>query len=486
MSSFLTIRALHEEGTPKKTIARRLGLDVRTVRKYIRRLEAGARGPERRGPGRKLDRFDPAIRAKVEQGLSAVQIHQDLSQTAGFDASYETVKRRVRQLRPHTPEVYCRMSFRPAEEAQVDFGYVGRLRVDEVLRQVWLFVVTLCFSRYAYYELVLDQTVPTFLGALRRAFECFGGVPGRTKPDNLRSAVLISQLGERYYQQDFFDFCRHYGTVPDAARPRTPTDKGRVEREIGYVDRGCFAGRHLRSFDEACEHLARWREEVALVRVHGTTRRRPVDLFAEERPHLRLLPQTPFEVATLGRYKVRKDCHVHVGGNFYSVPYRYVGRRILVRQTETTLEILADDTCVARHPRARGKGQTLTQAEHYPSTKRLSTQEIHRRRVAAVRQAGPHTVDLLGRLRAGRWVFGDQVARLHRLVQQHGAEAVDRACARALFFDAVDGASRIETILERGLHHRPLPYDTLVTATPGPDFGRHLREYDALLATGRA
>jgi hypothetical protein len=80
---------------------------------------------------------------------------------------------------------------------------------------------------------VLDQTVPTFLGAIRRGFEDFGGAPSRLKPDNLKSAMLISALGERY-QEDFFRLCQHYGTLPDAARPMTPRDKGRTERDIGF------------------------------------------------------------------------------------------------------------------------------------------------------------------------------------------------------------------------------------------------------------
>ncbi len=83
----------------------------------------------------------------------------------------------------------------------------------EPVGRPWLFAMTLCFSRYSYYELVLDQTVPTFQGAIRRGFEDFGGAPERLKPDNLRSAVLISSLGERYYQEDFWLSCRFSGSA---------------------------------------------------------------------------------------------------------------------------------------------------------------------------------------------------------------------------------------------------------------------------------
>lgn len=487
MSTFLSVAALHEEGVPKKTIARRLGIDRRTVRKYIRRIERGAREPARAAPGSKLAPFLDAIEAKVGQGLSAVQIYQDLCGQAGFAACYETVKRAVRTLRRTEPEVYCRLHFAPGEEAQIDFGEIGTLAVEGQPRRVWLFAMTLCFSRYSYYELVLDQTVPTFLGAIRRGFEDFGGAPARLKPDNLKSAVLLSALGERYYQEDFFRLCRHYGTLPDAARPMTPTDKGRTERDIGYVKGSCFQGRSFASYEEACAWLARWRAEVALVRVHGTTRRRPVDLFTEqERAALAPLPEEPFEVTTFGLYKVRKDCHVQVLANYYSVPFPFAGSVVTVRLREHALEIFAAGECVARHARSRGRGQSVTDSRHYPPEKRTSTQQIHQRRLASVRAAGASTIAYLGRLREGPWVFGDQVARLDRLASAFGPAALERACARALHFGALDGAARVESILQRGLQDLPLESLAAPTTATRHDFGRSLGEYDALLHAERS
>jgi transposase len=481
MSSFLSIRALREEGVPKKTIARRLGIDVRTVRKYIRRIELGAQEPRRARVPQKLDPHRERIESMVQRGLSAVQIWQDLRREPSFTTSYETVKRLVRELRPVDVKVYSRLDFRPGEEAQIDFGDVGRMNVGGQQRRGHLFVMTLCFSRYAFYDLVTDQTVPTFLGAIRRGFEFFGGAPERLKPDNLRSAVLVGQLGERHYQEDFFRFCQHYGTVPDAARPATPTDKGRVERDIGYAKGNWRRGREFDDFDHALVDLHRWRDEIANVRTHGTTRRRPVDLMDEERSHLRPLPTDPFEISSWGRYKVRKDIHVHVRGNYYSVPHRLAGREVSIRTLDDKLTVFADGGIVAEHREVEGKGHTVTDPEHLPVTKRIATQEIHRRRVMLVREAGPFCAEFVGRLGSGRGVRGDQIARLARLVTTHGAENVDRACERALYYEATDSAMRIERILERGLHHRSLPHDAISTAGPDNDFGRALREYEMLL-----
>lgn len=130
------MRALYEEGVPKKRIARQLGVDHRTVRKYISRIACGASEPVRSRVASKIDPFRDMIESKVGQGLSATQIYQDLCGTAGFDACYETVKRAVRALRRTEPEVYCRMSFAPGEEAQIDFGDIGMLLVDGKRRRV--------------------------------------------------------------------------------------------------------------------------------------------------------------------------------------------------------------------------------------------------------------------------------------------------------------------------------------------------------------
>lgn len=105
MGTFLSVRALHEEGVPSKEVARRLGIDVRTVRAYLRKIEGGMTEPARVVVPRKLDRFAEVIEAKVLQGLTAVQIYQDPCREDEFAASYPTVQRRVQELRTGAPEV---------------------------------------------------------------------------------------------------------------------------------------------------------------------------------------------------------------------------------------------------------------------------------------------------------------------------------------------------------------------------------------------
>ena len=480
---FLAVKALLAEGVAKKEIARRLGIDPRTVRSWIKRIGSGRElEPRRADVPSKLEAFHGDILEAVERGRSATQIYLDLCGKPGFAASYHTVRRHANTLRVAEPDVYRRMRFAPAEEAQVDFAHVGRMDVGDGRRaNVHLLVVTLCYSRLLYAEFLLDQTVPSFLGGLRRAFEAFGGAPFRLKPDNLKSAVLLDQLGQRYYQEDFFRFCRHYGAVPDAARPATPTDKGRVERSILYVRQSFLRGRVETPLAQAKLDLAAWLKGVANVRLHGTTQRRPVDLFAEERAHLRPLPSDPYAVAVWGHYLVRKDCHVAVRGNYYSVPWRFVGQQVLVRLDETHVSALAGDERVAHHVRAVGVGHDVTDPSHYPPEKREATQEIHRRRTLRIRDAGPHATEFLGRLDQGRRVRSDEIVRLGRLLAEHGEQAFDAACRRAICFEAV-GADVVASILKQGLQKLPLPSEDAMSApSKAEEYGRPLSEYGSLL-----
>lgn len=481
---FVSIQALHQEGLSKKAIARRLGVDPRTVRKWLRRIERGAAQPRRAAVSTKLEPFAGQLEEWVRQDLSATQIYQKLCELEGFEASYPTVRRTVRALRPEPVKaVYRRMDYGPGEEAQVDFGEVGSLVVAGRMRKLYVFAMTLCWSRYAYYELVLEQTVPAFLGAIRRAFEYFGGAPRRLKPDNLKAAVLLDQLGQRYYQDDFLALCRHYGCTPDAARPATPTDKGRIERDIGYAKGNHFRGREPVCFEEEQQALSLWREQVANVRVHRSTGRRPVDMHQEEKQHLRALPPEPYEVCQVGEYKVRKDCHIAVLGNFYSVPYQLVGERVLVKVSEHSVEVFGSGCCIARHERAMGRGQSITDEKHYPPKKRLASQELHHQRLLTLRAVGPACIELLGCLRRGRYVFGEQLARLSSLLERHGAEALELACRRALHFGATESVAAVSRILERQLHRQPLPTAVAPAAQrAGSDYDRPLAEYAALLA----
>ncbi len=127
----------------------------------------------------------------LEQGVSGTAILGALRRDHGYGGSYSSVYRMMVAIAGAKPvAATIPLAFAPAEAAQVDFGAGPMLAdADGVIRRTWAFVMTLCFSRHQYVEFVWDQTVATWLGCHRRAFEWFGAVPGRLIIDNAKCAI---------------------------------------------------------------------------------------------------------------------------------------------------------------------------------------------------------------------------------------------------------------------------------------------------------
>ena len=216
--------------------------------------------------------------------------------------------------------------------------------------RTWAFVAVWPYSRYRYVEVVLDQSVPTFLSCVQNAVIAAGAVPERISVDNLAAAVLREHFHERAYQREFALFCAHYSTMPNAVRPRTPTDKGSVENGVGAVKKG-LRGRDFQSFDELQGAVGAWMHAMN-ARPNAATAKRPDDLIADERGGL--LPE-PYPIAAWSEHRVRTDCHVQVRSNFYSVPHEHVGKRVVVRVDANTVTVYVDFEAVARHERQIGR-----------------------------------------------------------------------------------------------------------------------------------
>ena len=182
--------------------------------------------------------------------------------------------------------------------------------------------MTLSYSRYMYAEITLDQTVRTFILCHINAFRFFGGVPEIVKIDNLKAAIVEADFYEPIVQRNYAAFAEHYGFLPDPCRVRMPTDKGKVESNIKYVKNNCFKGREFADLRDAQKFLSEWLQDTANIRIHGTTGKRPEEVFhAKEQLALRPLPDKEFYLTRSQTLTVRTDCHVMYEGNLYSVPY---------------------------------------------------------------------------------------------------------------------------------------------------------------------
>lgn len=433
--------------------------------------------------------YELQIEQWAAQGIPATTIHRALVEQFGFSGSYSSVRRMTQKLKSRHPNVTCILDFAPGEAAQVDFGKGPTIKdafTDEVVR-TWIFVMTLCFSRHMYAELVVNQKVDTWLACHRRAFEFFGGVAARLIIDNTKCAITRACFRDPEVQRSYGELAEGYGFLISPCPPRDPKKKGRVEAGVKYVKNGFVPLRGFRSLDDANEQLTRWVMETAGNRIHGTTHQKPLTLFAEtEKTLLHRLPDMPVETATWTRLKLHTDCHLRFEKALYSAPFRLVGQELWLKAADTTVKVYHDLQLVAIHPRLRKPGSRATVDDHLPpEAVAFKTRDPQ----WCLRQAESVGIDchqlvrrlldnsILDNLRAAQGVIG--------LAQKYGAARLESACRRALFFDNVKYRS-VKSILEQGLDQTALPDDEDAPLLPSAYTvaGRFIRQSGELQLQG--
>jgi transposase len=463
-----TILALHRRKWSQRRIAQELGIDRETVARYVAQAEreskpaiaptgsepqateskpaiaptgsnddsGSAAGPSANAataPGRAslCAPFRAAIQAKLELGLTAQRIHQDLVAEHGFVGKYPSVRRFVRQLLPEEELPFRRMEWGPGEEAQVDFGQGawiqepgGRRRRPHVFR------IVLSYSRKAYSEVVSRQTTEAFVRCLENAFWHFGGVPQRLVLDNLRAAVTKADWFDPEINPKVRSFGQHYGIALMPTKPYTPRHKGKVERGVDYVQENALKGRVFASLGEQNRFLLDWEQTVADTRIHGTTRRQVAKLFQEvERAALLRLPLERFPCFCEGRRKVHRDGHVEVDKAYYSVPPEYLSRFVWVRWDSRLVHVFNEQM-----------KQITVHVKHEPG--RFSTQPAHlaERKISGIERGadwllgkvaglGPHCRRWAEGVIQDRGVQGVRVLQgLLSLAGRHAVADLERAC----------------------------------------------------------
>jgi len=350
----------------KKAIARAVGLSVQTVRKILRQEEPKAYIREKQ----ESEILSP-YRGYILQRLAAVgycaqAIFEEL-QVRGYRGSYQTIKRFVSPLRKEAEvEATIRFETPPGRQGQADWGQCWTM-IEGKRVKVHLFVLTLGFSRRMYAVATTDEKMPAFLRSHEDAFEFLGGVPHEIVYDNLRSVVLGRDFeGSRFeWNPVFWDFSRYYGFRPAPHRPYRPQTKGKVESGVKYVKR-FLRGKEFTSLDDLNAQLQAWIVTVADQRVHGTTHRKPAEMFLEEKD---LLLQTKgrraYVIEERSTRYVPKDCLVAFQTNRYSVPCRLAGKRVEVLTDGEMIKIYHAGELVSCHPRVEGAHRSSVDMSHY-------------------------------------------------------------------------------------------------------------------------
>ncbi|MCB1739994.1 MAG: IS21 family transposase [Gammaproteobacteria bacterium] len=369
LEGLFVIHQLKEQGESIAAIARRTGLDRKTVRKYLRQgLEAPVYGPRAPRP-RVIDPFVAYLRERLAQcpQLSAMRLLRELRER-GYTGGRTAVSDYISSIRPAKPKGFeHRFETPPGHQAQVDFAQFQVCFTDEPQRVqvVWLFAMVLGWCRYLFGHFVLRQNLETLVRCHLDAFTELGGVPHEVLYDRMKTAVLgESDEGEVRYHPGLLDVAAHFGFRPRACAAYRAKTKGKIERPFRYVREDFFLDTPFANLADLNAQFDHWRATVANVREHGTTRRRIDEAFAEERSALQALPAQPYNTVLRLERKLSRDGMISVDGNYYSVPDTLSRRPVEVHRLATELHIYEAGERVATHPVLEGHGQRRVAPEH--------------------------------------------------------------------------------------------------------------------------
>ncbi len=445
---FCRLRQLHDEkGLKASQIAAELGLDIKTVEKWILKPSFQPRKGTRRSS--KLDAFKGQITALLERHpYTAQQLFQQLRQQ-GYAGGYTILGDFVRQVRPVRKPAYLMLEFAPGECAQVDWGNFGSLPVGSTRRRLSFFVMVLCSSRMMYVEFTLSEGMEQFLSAHRRAFEFFGGATQKVMIDNLKVGVLRHRAGEKaLFHPRYLDLAAHYGFQPIACNVRKGNEKGRVENAVGYVKKNFLNGLEIPSFAAANPAAIQWRDTVANVRLHGETHRKPLDLFALEKPRLRPLPVMPYDCAVLHTVSSSGCCFVVHETNRYSVPHLYASQKLTLKLYPDQLLLFHHEKLIATHPRNYDRRQNVRNPDHSHELLLYRKKAREQTLLLTFLALSSHAEPYVRKLEDKRLNTLHHLQKIIALSEIYGPQKIDRALQDALAFEAY-GCEYIANILEQ-------------------------------------
>ena len=328
----------------------------------------------------------------------------------------------------------------------------------------------------------IRQTLEDVIAGLESAWSFFGGIPKYLVIDNCPPAVATADPLHPVFTRGFLEYSQRRGFIADTARARHPKDKPKVERGVPYARERFFKGGEFREADVR-EQSQRWCRNVAGLRIHGTTRRKPLVVFQDEERHA-LLPWDgePYEIADWREAKVHQDHHIQCRQSLYSVPSSLCppGRKVEVRVDSKLVRIYHKGQLIKTHLR-QPRGGRATDPEDYPAHLSAYTTRAPDGIRSKAAGLGPAVAEFADRLFDGPlpWARIRQGHKLLRLGERYTAKRLDAACRRALDVDLID-VRRVERILVQALEQETTPE----LPTPLPE-GRFARPASVFAQTSR-
>jgi transposase len=358
-------RLFFAEHWTRGTIASQLDVHADVVDRVIGHLGPAPR--DRPPPASVLDPYKGVVDDVLSKypRLRATRIF-DMISSRGYSGSLRTLRRYVTATRPvSSAEVFLRTERLPGEQAQIDWGYIGKLKVQGGERALWVFVMVLAYSRALWAELVFDLTVYSLRRSLVRAVQFFDGVTRQWLFDNPKIVVLERHGDLVRYNPVLLEVASDLNAEPRLCGVRKPNHKGGVERAVRYLKERFFAARTIRSIEQGNAQLLEFIEKVTMAREHPTLAERTVaEAFNEERMRLLVLPKELPSTDVVIPSVIDKTAFARFDTNRYSVPPEHARKTLTLVSSDTQIRFLDQDEVVAEHARCWGKKQVLERSEH--------------------------------------------------------------------------------------------------------------------------
>lgn len=336
-----------------------------------------------------------------------------------------------------------RLDHRPGEKVEVDWAGTKVPIHDPETDAVWyayLFVAVLPYSQYGYAEVTADMKQENWINAHVNMFQFFGGAPPILVCDNLKTGVLSHpKSGDVVINEAYREMADYYDVAILPTPVRTPKAKASVEGTVGKLTTHVIAkmrndrpGSVYEANFLVKSYLDMWNARHFQKR-DGS---RLEEFLAVEKPLLKPLPRDPYEYGVWKEATVQYNYHISVEKQYYSVPYKYIKKRVRVRITKYMVEIYLNHDRIASHRRLQGRPNQYSTDENHMPTNHQKAQEWNSERFRSwARRIGPYTYEVIDR-RLRSFKIEQQgyngCMSILKLADSYTPERLERCCGAAL------------------------------------------------------
>ena len=357
-----------------------------------------------------------------------------LMKERGYQGSITIIRDALRQgLRPKPKRAYQVLSPFPGEQAQVDWGSFGKIKIGNAERALSCFVMVLSWSRAMYARFMLDQTTSSFIAAHQEAFVYLGGVARQIRYDNLKSVVLSRDGRAVSFNDNFLEFAGNCGFLPSACNPYSGHEKGKVERTIRFIRDSFFPHRNYTDLADLNRQLLAWIENTAMTRRWPDDQSKIIcDQWAEERSKLLPLPVHHSPCERREEVRIGKTPYARFDLNNYSVPWRYAGKTLTVWASEDRVKIFDGTTKLADHQRSYARQQRVTDDRHLDGIYEQTPGAEHLQGRQRILHLIPESSGYLDLAYQHQGRTSRAVELIDKLLMKYGRDPVEEAIKRAL------------------------------------------------------